>query len=53
MRTTLDFTPLFQSSIGFRGMLNALEASRRDGAQLASLRHHHRQAMTTIASLWR
>ncbi|UCI10567.1 Hsp20 family protein [Mesorhizobium sp. B1-1-8] len=29
MRTTLDFTPLFRSSIGFDRMLNALEAASR------------------------
>ncbi|MBP0583400.1 Hsp20 family protein [Labrys sp. LIt4] len=29
MRTTLDFTPLFRSSIGFDRMLNALEATSR------------------------
>lgn len=29
MRTTLDFTPFFRSSIGFDRMLNALEATSR------------------------
>lgn len=29
MRTTLDFAPLFRSSIGFDRMLNALEAASR------------------------
>ncbi|TIS16370.1 MAG: molecular chaperone Hsp20, partial [Mesorhizobium sp.] len=29
MRTTLDFTPLFRSGIGFDRMLNALEAASR------------------------
>ncbi|AGB45196.1 molecular chaperone (small heat shock protein) [Mesorhizobium australicum WSM2073] len=29
MRTTLDFSPLFRSSIGFDRMLNALEAASR------------------------
>ncbi|MDG4876331.1 Hsp20 family protein [Mesorhizobium sp. WSM4935] len=29
MRTTLDFTPLFRSSIGFERMLSALEAASR------------------------
>lgn len=29
MRTTLDFTPLFRSSIGFDRMFNALEATSR------------------------
>ncbi|MBX4869482.1 Hsp20 family protein [Rhizobium bangladeshense] len=29
MRTNLDFSPLFRSSIGFERMLNALEATRR------------------------
>ncbi|TCU41255.1 Hsp20 family protein [Rhizobium azibense] len=29
MRTNLDFSPLFRSSIGFDRMLNALEAARR------------------------
>lgn len=29
MRTTLDFTPLFRSSVGFDRMLNALEATSR------------------------
>lgn len=29
MRTTVDFTPLFRSSIGFDRMLNALEAASR------------------------
>uniref|UniRef100_UPI000A71C234 Hsp20 family protein n=1 Tax=Rhizobium bangladeshense TaxID=1138189 RepID=UPI000A71C234 len=29
MRTNLDFSPLFRSSIGFERMLNALEAAGR------------------------
>ncbi|WP_411907119.1 Hsp20 family protein, partial [Rhizobium mayense] len=29
MRTNLDFSPLFRSSIGFDRMLNALEAASR------------------------
>ena len=29
MRTTVDFSPLFRSSIGFDRMLNALEAASR------------------------
>ncbi len=30
MRTTIDFDPLFRSSIGFDRMLNALESARRE-----------------------
>lgn len=54
MRTNLDFSPLFRSSIGFDRMLNALEAaSRVDTIDNWPRTTSSSPARIAIASPWR